>query len=895
MDVFQRAPRSLGNVVVQVLRLPFAVMIALSAGLAVTAGSLILQQIATYQSMRIDGIAYQTNAYLEETGQLLTMMVPLWSGEHGAGDRPDELLADQTWLLQQVRLSYPRFQSLYFMDEAGWVQSESTTALSLKGLDLSGETFFKGARDSRALYFSEPFVSATTGGVVIDVAVPLFVDGQFKGVLAGEMDLEVLQQTLEEVSTEDVVLCVVDRRGRVVVYPDPRWAQERRNLRQVPLVQAGLEGRRDFRLFWDESRQDWFAGTAMPLERGWVVIAEQRAGLIAQPLMVLLLLGIAAFGLSVFLFRISTRYMLHQIAEPLAHLVKRVDGMAQGEYRTLPEEMPATFSEIASLKISFNQMALAIQGHIRALMETNAHLQQEIVERGQIEATLRESEERYRQLFSQGEALVRARTVELARAKEQAETASRAKSTFLANMSHELRTPLNAISGFVQMLLRDPLLTAQQRERLKIINRSGEHLLALINDVLDISKIESGRMTLMLAPFDLFSLLEDLMVLFSGRAQSRGLYFEMQRDETTPRYVSADQSKLRQVLINLLGNAVKFTKQGGVVLRVESHPLSTESSTEVCGLFFAVEDTGPGLKPDEIGSLFLPFEQKSAGKEIQSGTGLGLSISQQYVRLMGGEIVAQNRPEEGAVFSFEIPVMLASEVQAPETHRGCARLVAAQRPEDGENYRLLVVDDRKDNRQLLVEMLQQIGEACNFEIQEAGDGPEALRLWESWKPHLIWLDNRMPGMDGQVVAELIRTRERGRPAIIIAVTAGVLEEETTALLAAGCNDLLFKPFRDGDVQALLVKYLGLICVSEQVAVMAPTGGYGVNGELIAERLAALPEALLVRMRRAVAGGYLNQLADLLDETASLDPAVAAGLRGLIDQYDYDTLFRLLGQ
>jgi len=895
VDVFQRAPRSLGNVVVQVLRLPFAVMIALSAGLAVTAGSLILQQIATYQSMRIDGIAYQTNAYLEETGQLLTMMVPLWSGEHGAGDRPDELLADQTWLLQQVRLSYPRFQSLYFMDEAGWVQSESTTALSLKGLDLSGETFFKGARDSRALYFSEPFVSATTGGVVIDVAVPLFVDGQFKGVLAGEMDLEVLQQTLEEVSTEDVVLCVVDRRGRVVVYPDPRWAQERRNLRQVPLVQAGLEGRRDFRLFWDESRQDWFAGTAMPLERGWVVIAEQRAGLIAQPLMVLLLLGIAAFGLSVFLFRISTRYMLHQIAEPLAHLVKRVDGMAQGEYRTLPEEMPATFSEIASLKISFNQMALAIQGHIRALMETNAHLQQEIVERGQIEATLRESEERYRQLFSQGEALVRARTVELARAKEQAETASRAKSTFLANMSHELRTPLNAISGFVQMLLRDPLLTAQQRERLKIINRSGEHLLALINDVLDISKIESGRMTLMLAPFDLFSLLEDLMVLFSGRAQSRGLYFEMQRDETTPRYVSADQSKLRQVLINLLGNAVKFTKQGGVVLRVESHPLSTESSTEVCGLFFAVEDTGPGLKPDEIGSLFLPFEQKSAGKEIQSGTGLGLSISQQYVRLMGGEIVAQNRPEEGAVFSFEIPVMLASEVQAPETHRGCARLVAAQRPEDGENYRLLVVDDRKDNRQLLVEMLQQIGEACNFEIQEAGDGPEALRLWESWKPHLIWLDNRMPGMDGQVVAELIRTRERGRPAIIIAVTAGVLEEETTALLAAGCNDLLFKPFRDGDVQALLVKYLGLICVSEQVAVMAPTGGYGVNGELIAERLAALPEALLVRMRRAVAGGYLNQLADLLDETASLDPAVAAGLRGLIDQYDYDTLFRLLGQ
>jgi PAS domain S-box-containing protein len=331
----------------------------------------------------------------------------------------------------------------------------------------------------------------------------------------------------------------------------------------------------------------------------------------------------------------------------------------------------------------------------------------------------------------------------LQEARRAAEAANQAKSAFLANMSHELRTPLNAILGFTQLMDRDPNLTAEQQENLGIINRSGEHLLALINEVLEMSKIEAGRVTLEENSFDLYRLLDGLEEMFRLRARDKGLALSFERAENVPQYVRTDEGKLRQVLSNLLGNAVKFTQEGGVALRVgtkdEGRRTKDQPPSVVrrSSLVFEVEDTGPGMAPEELAVVFDPFVQATSGQQPQEGTGLGLSISQQYVRLMGGDITVSSEVGRGSLFQFDVQAGLAdaAEVQAAQPRRRVLGLEPNQ-----PIYRLLVAEDKETNRQLLVKLLEPLG----FEVQEAVNGQEAIEVWERWEPHLIWMDMRMP-------------------------------------------------------------------------------------------------------------------------------------------------------
>ncbi len=397
------------------------------------------------------------------------------------------------------------------------------------------------------------------------------------------------------------------------------------------------------------------------------------------------------------------------------------------------------------------------------------------------------------------------RTTELAIAKDKAEVANQSKSSFIANMSHELRSPLNAIIGFSQLMLRTKHLPKEQYENAGIIQRSGEYLLTLINNVLDFSKIEAGKTTLNLKDFDLYQLLDDLEDMLHLKAVNAGLELIFDRGDNLPHYIYTDGIKLRQVLLNLLGNAIKFTRQGEVVLSINS---IAEVIDGKCSLNFSIRDTGKGIAPEELTKLFEAFSQTDSGKEAQEGTGLGLVISQQFVQLMGGDITVESELNQGTTFSFSIQAKLGKETQEDNTLKQRVLGLALDQPV----YKILAVDDKSINRQLLIKLLSPFG----FEIKEASNGQEAIAVWDDWEPHLIFMDMRMPVMDGYEATKYIKSTTKGNATAIIALTASVLEEEKAIVLSAGCDDFVRKPFKEQVLFEILTKHLGVQYIYENV-------------------------------------------------------------------------------
>ncbi len=482
----------------------------------------------------------------------------------------------------------------------------------------------------------------------------------------------------------------------------------------------------------------------------------------------------------------------------------------------------------------------------------------------------------------------------LLRAREAAEAANRAKSTFLANMSHELRTPLNAILGFARLLSQDTLLTPQQRtEYLGIIQHSGEHLLTLINDVLDMSKVEAERATLNEAPFDLYSLLDYLEGMLMERAARKQLQLAVLCGPDVPPVIVGDETKLRQVLLNLLSNAVKFTEQGRVTLAVRrANP--TEPCDEVgslCRLHFAVEDTGPGIAPAEQAAIFEPFTQTYVGQQAQEGTGLGLAISRAFVHLMGGELTVQSEPGQGATFSFTIAARVATEQQqSPPQTRGMPRraVALAETDENDSPRRILIVDDQHSNRQLLVGLLTMPG----LELYEASNGREGLEAWQAWHPHLVLTDIRMPVMDGYAMTRAIKAADAEQPAAIIAVTASVLEEQRDTVLEAGCDAVLYKPLDETRLYAAIEHHLGRRFIyadeiAEELSLAA--------GNLTPDMLEGLPITILDDLKLAATLGDLQQFEHIMIPLYTACPDTAAALEHLLNQFDYTAIIQAIEQ
>jgi PAS domain S-box-containing protein len=508
----------------------------------------------------------------------------------------------------------------------------------------------------------------------------------------------------------------------------------------------------------------------------------------------------------------------------------------------------------------------------------------------------------------------------LRRSVEAAEAANRAKSTFLANMSHELRTPLNIILGFSQLLLRGSSLDAQQQEYVDAINRGGEHLLTLINDVLEMSKIEAGRVTLNPNDIDLYSLLDWLYQMFQIKAESKGLQLILKRSPDLPQYIHTDESKLRQVLVNLVGNAVKFTQDGAVALRVGVADGTPKSNAEAAAtssiarsesavqpaphapiaLVFEVEDTGPGIAPSDLQRLFQPFIQTESGQKSQEGTGLGLAISQKFVNLMGGEITVKTTVGMGTVFQFTIQTTIAdSNPQLKASPRPVVIGLAPEQP----TYRILVVDDKAENRQILQNLLAPVG----FQVYEAGNGLAAIEIWETWQPHLIWMDIRMPVLDGYEATKQIKAASHDRNnalPIIIALTGSVFEEDRKIALAAGCVDFVRKPFQTDTIFEKMAEFLGVQYIYAETQGGMDIGNTGTHQEtnsthqptfskLTAADLAMMPPAWLEQLHQAASRANAKQLIQLIEQIPTSHSHLANTLTCLVNDFCFEEIVNLL--
>lgn len=460
--------------------------------------------------------------------------------------------------------------------------------------------------------------------------------------------------------------------------------------------------------------------------------------------------------------------------------------------------------------------------------------------------------------------------LELDSARKTAEHANRLKSEFLANMSHEIRTPMNAILGFAEIMKRDPSLPSEQLTRVETIDRAGAHLLALINDILEMSKIEAGKVTINECAFDLYMLLDDLLAIYHVRAEAKGLLLTLHRASNLPRHIVSDEGKLRQTLTNLIGNAVKFTNEGRITV---SATTSTEGAST---LQFTVSDTGPGIAEEEIGRLFNPFVQTSVGTSA-GGTGLGLSISRKYARILGGDIIARSKLGNGATFVLTIQAKL-SEIDEVIATNAIPRIL---RLADGQDApRILIVDDQPVNRELLIAILNPAG----FETAVAENGLKAVELTQHWKPEIILMDMRMPVMDGFEAIRRIRSDAEGASILIVGLTASAFEEQKAAVLACGADLFMRKPFKQDELLAAIGKEQGLSYVYSGTTT-SPALSIDYSG---------IPESLRAEAMQACEEAAFDQLQDICTKIAACgDTAAANGLRAHLTSFDYVSIKRHL--
>ncbi|MGD2181291.1 response regulator [Lusitaniella coriacea] len=478
-------------------------------------------------------------------------------------------------------------------------------------------------------------------------------------------------------------------------------------------------------------------------------------------------------------------------------------------------------------------------------------------------------------------------------AQHAAEAANRAKSKFLANMSHELRTPLNAILGFTQVILRDEASPQEQRNYIEIVNRSGEHLLSLINDILEMSKIEAGKITLNPSSFDLYRLLNTLEDLFCLKAQMKDLQLLFERTPEVPQHITTDENKLRQILINLLGNAFKFTQQGSVTLRVSVDRSNCKDANDrrnyPIELIFEVEDTGMGIVSEEKEGIFEAFGQSEISVKSQTGTGLGLPISRKFVQLMGGELDFRSTLNGGSLFYFNLPVLSTQpeKVKPPNSKERVIGLAPNQ-----PLPRILIVEDEPINRKLLVKLLTEVG----LEVKEAENGQEAIAISQSWQPHFIWMDIRMPVMNGYQATQAIKADPQEPRPIIVALTAHSFEEERSEILEAGCDDFVRKPFQAAEIFMVMAKHLNLRYVyREQQKPEPPQISKESREQSLVAQLKTMPSEWIEKLEQTAIKGSDDEILQAIEKIPESNHLLRKTLRNWSDDFDFDAIIALIEQ
>jgi signal transduction histidine kinase/ActR/RegA family two-component response regulator len=478
-------------------------------------------------------------------------------------------------------------------------------------------------------------------------------------------------------------------------------------------------------------------------------------------------------------------------------------------------------------------------------------------------------------------------------AKDQAESANKAKSVFLATMSHELRTPLNAILGFSRLLQNDENISPENKRSLGLINRSGEHLLALINNVLNLSKIEAGHISIDESVLDLSGLMRDLVELLRPRAEAKGLSLSLDLAEDVPRFIMADEAKLRQIVLNLLGNAVKFSAAGTILLAISQKPCDV---SERIILQISVRDSGEGIGQEEVQKIFEPFYQ-AASTRVREGTGLGLAITRDFITLMGGSISVESTLGEGSVFLVDLPVGLPGGVGTDDISASASAAVSRDDNRiphlapGQDDWRILIVEDQSENSQLLSRILEQAG----FQVRVAWNGAEGVEAFRSWRPHFIWMDWRMPVMDGKEATRLIRSLEGGRDVRIVTLSASVFKQDRDELIQAGADDFVTKPIRFREIFGCMEARLGVRFTYDK-ALPDNSGVIEQGGQpplLDHKTLASLPDPLRANLAAAIGSLDSGRIGTALDAVSAVDPVLAADLRRNIGLFQYTAILDAL--
>ncbi len=463
-----------------------------------------------------------------------------------------------------------------------------------------------------------------------------------------------------------------------------------------------------------------------------------------------------------------------------------------------------------------------------------------------------------------------------------ADAANQAKSNFIASMNHELRTPLNAILGFTQLMNLDSSLTVKNKEFIQIINQAGEHLLELINSILEISRIDAGKNTLKIASFDLFALANNIEQMFSLKAYDKNLYLRCEWDVNVPQYIQTDEEKLRQILINLVGNAIKFTDTGGITLSISK----TQDNNY---LQFEVSDTGYGIAPEEIDKLFQAFEQTETGRKSQKGTGLGLTISKKFVQLMGGNISVSSTVGLGTKFTFNIEI---EEAELPEIETANPDRIIGLAPNQPE-YRILVVETREIDSILLLEMLSQIG----FVVQEVTDINQITDIWENWQPHLILIDLEILAKSGKEAIESIKRNSNTQPPIIFALTTQTFADKASKILSTGCDDLIMKPFSQTILLEKIAENLGVSYIYEngdlENNIQSSQAQNSLQKKyLTPEMLLVMPMIWVRALHRAVIIGDTDLMITLVEEIPASNSDLSQTLIDYINQFQLEEIIDL---
>ncbi|MBU1057282.1 MAG: response regulator [Proteobacteria bacterium] len=469
-----------------------------------------------------------------------------------------------------------------------------------------------------------------------------------------------------------------------------------------------------------------------------------------------------------------------------------------------------------------------------------------------------------------------------------AEKANQAKSLFMANMSHELRTPLNAILGFSQLLTRSKTLSGLEIDYLGTIRRSGEYLLTLINQVLDLSTIEAGRVVLKKYVFDFSALLDEIEDMFRIYATNKQENLVFKRSNKIPQFIHSDPVKLRQILINLLNNAFKFTKKGSITVRVEVDEKNSNSSDTTGAsqrILFEVEDTGIGIAPEELSKIFDPFEQAEGGRLTMEGTGLGLTISRRFVELLGGHMSVISEVGKGTIFKFDILVETARGV-TPEAKTVLRKVVALE--PDQPRYRILVVDDNSTNRLQFINLLASFA----LDMKSAQNGKTALKLYTKWSAQLIFIDMQMSVREGFETIKKIRSADKNRQTKIVALNAGGLKSDEEAAMTAGCDSLIGKPFQKEDIYEAMERHLAVRWLYEDDRGTAnqPTV---VSKDSWQKMILSLPIDLQERLEDAVSRADMATINSVIGLIRDHAPNLALKLEELADDYEYEAILSLM--